>query len=84
MLLTAENNCSLVITKPIDLKFSAILPETHTFQKLELVAYFCNPAIGGLGQSGFTWTVCHGSSSELRISVRIMLYDVATIHEWAW
>ena len=43
-----------------------------------LVALDCNPAIGGQGQSGCTWTVCHGSSSELQISVCIMLNDVDT------
>ena len=39
---------------------------------------FCNPAIGGLGQSGCTWTVFQRSSSELRINVHIMLNDVDT------
>ena len=43
-----------------------------------LVAHDCNPVIGGQRQSGCTWTVCHGSSPELRISVCIMLNDVDT------
>ena len=45
---------------------------------LVLVAHDFNSAIGGQGQSGCTWTVCHGSSSELRISVRTKLNDVDT------
>ena len=43
-----------------------------------LVAHDCNSAIGGQGQSGCMWTVCHGSLSELRISVRTKLNDVDT------
>ena len=38
-----------------------------------LVAHDCNSAIGGQGHSGCTWTVSHGSSSELWISIRIKL-----------
>ena len=41
------------------------------------LARSCNVATDRLGQSGCTWTVCHLSSSELGISVRIKLNDVA-------
>ena len=43
-----------------------------------LVAHDCNSAIGGQGQSGCTWTVCQGSLTELRISIRTKLNDVDT------
>ena len=43
-----------------------------------LVAQSVMLAIDMLVQSGCTWTVCHVSSSGLRISVRTKLYDVDT------
>ena len=39
----------------------------------------CNTAIGGQGQSGCVSPVCHRSLSKLRISVRNMLKDAATM-----
>ena len=64
-----------------------VLSQLSLYLELVLVAHDCNPAIGGQGQSGCTgctWTVCHGSSSELWISIRIMLNDVDTHKYQAW
>ena len=46
-----------------------------------LVAHDCNSAIGGQGHSGCTWTVSHGSSSELWISIRIKLNYVEPLSQ---
>ena len=43
------------------------------------VAGGCNTAIGGLVQFGCMLPVCHRSSSQLRISIRTMLKDAATL-----
>ena len=56
-----------------------VITYTHTHIKHH-PAHDCNPCYWGTRTIGMysMWTVCHGSSSELRISVRIMLNDVDT------